>query len=52
MEYLKTQGANVVPIQIPELEETRLAHGATIGTEITLHVDNGYPDQIEKMVRY
>ena len=51
MEYLKTQGANIVSIQIPELEETRIAHTATIGSEITLVVENGYPDQLEKLVR-
>ena len=51
MEYLKTKGANVVSIQIPELEESRIAHGLTIGTEITYGVENTYPNQVEELVR-
>ncbi|CAB4027019.1 Hypothetical predicted protein, partial [Paramuricea clavata] len=49
VEYLKTQGANVVPIQIPELEESRIAHGLTISSEITFAVENEYPDQTDKL---
>lgn len=52
VEYLKTEGANVISIQIPELEESRIAHGVSIGAEMTFFVENGYPDEIEKMVRH
>ena len=37
-------------IQIPELEETRVAHGVSIGYEITHAVCNQYPKDVEKLV--
>ena len=50
MEYLKTKGANIVSIQIPELEESRIAHGLTIGAEATFGVESTYPNQVEELV--
>ena len=51
VEYLKSQGANIVSIQIPELEESRIAHSVSIGSEISLAVENSHPDQVENLVR-
>ncbi|XP_028411600.1 fatty acid amide hydrolase-like isoform X2 [Dendronephthya gigantea] len=49
VEFLKSRGANIVSVQIPELEESRIAHILTIGCEITHAVDNEYPNDIEKL---
>jgi Asp-tRNA(Asn)/Glu-tRNA(Gln) amidotransferase A subunit family amidase len=35
IEELKLRGAEIVDINIPELEEARIAHLLTIGTELT-----------------
>lgn len=51
VEYLKEKGANIVSIQIPELEETRTAHGITISTEMVSSIDSKHPNELEQLVR-
>ncbi|XP_046848767.1 fatty acid amide hydrolase-like [Xenia sp. Carnegie-2017] len=49
VEYLKEKGANIVSIQIPELEETRTAHGITISTEMVASIDSKHPNEFEQL---
>lgn len=47
---MESQGATVVSVQIPELEETRIAHVVTIGAETMCSVLNNYPNHVQDLV--
>ena len=50
--YLESQGAEVVAIQIPELEEARVAHILTILSEMRLGLQEAYWNHFSEQVLY
>ena len=52
VEYLERKGATIKDIEIPELEEVRIAHFTVIGTELTAGIENvKNQDKVHQLVK-